>query len=326
MFCLNPQYLFNILWSALWCSPRTCPWSPHIYLLVSCAILLSTQNIFCLLTLKIARYISSATDSTFPQSDMDLTHSQCAADLILTKQKSRSTMLTVYCLNQSKRWDSYVLWPTLRLLLTVPCCYITPQLVLSKNMPHLPAVTLWLLMPVGGNTSNRNLQLYASGAFFSSDSLQLYFCTLASTVAYFIIQEASPWQPFYIHAFIGSKFYPSLIDNISLRILCHNIRNFTVFSIAGRNCPSCRHAIAANLVCSNIYITTYQICSCCMPTGRAVSACYGKQGEVSNIMAQNPQTNIINQWRIKFWSHESMNVKRLSGWCLLNYKVCNCRG
>ena len=166
-------------------------------------------------------------------------------------------MLTMYCLSQSKHWDSYVLWPTLRLLLTVPYCYITPQLVLSKNMPHLPAVTLWLLMPIGWSTSNRNLQLYALVAFFSSYSLQLYLCTLASTVAYFIIQEASPWQPFYIHAFIGSKFYPSLIDNISLRILCHNIRNFTLFSIAGKNSPSCRHATAANLVCRDIYIYIY---------------------------------------------------------------------
>jgi len=40
-------------------------------------------------------------------------------------------------------------------------------------------------------------------------------------------------------------------------------------------------------------------------------------------MARNPQTNIINQGRTKFWSSEIMNVKR---WCLLNCKVCNCRG
>jgi hypothetical protein len=35
-------------------------------------------------------------------------------------------------------------------------------------------------------------------------------------------------------------------------ILCHNIRNSTPFSIAGRNCPSFRHATAADLVCSDI--------------------------------------------------------------------------
>ena len=91
-------------------------------------------------------------------------------------------------------------------------------------------------------------------SFFSSYPLQLYLCILASTVAHFIMQEASPWIPFYIHAFIGSKFCPSLIDGISLRILCHNIINFTQFSIAGRKCPSTRHGTAANLICSDIFI------------------------------------------------------------------------
>jgi len=37
-----------------------------------------------------------------------------------------------------------------------------------------------------------------------------------------------------------------------------------------------------------------------MSGGRAVSACYGNQVEDSNIMAQNPCINIINQGRKKF--------------------------
>jgi len=40
-----------------------------------------------------------------------------------------STMLTTCCLNQTKRWDSYILCPTIRLLLIVSYCYITPYLV-----------------------------------------------------------------------------------------------------------------------------------------------------------------------------------------------------
>jgi len=47
----------------------------------------------------------------------------------------------------------------------------------------------------------------------------------------------------------------SFLD-ISLRILCHNIRNFTLFSIAGRNYCSSRHATAANFVCSDIHTHT----------------------------------------------------------------------
>jgi len=39
-------------------------------------------------TIKIARSISSATDSTLPQSDIDSIHGRCAADLILAKLKS----------------------------------------------------------------------------------------------------------------------------------------------------------------------------------------------------------------------------------------------
>ena len=50
--------------------------------------------------------------------------------------------------------------PTL-LLLIVPYCYITSQLVLSKNMPHLYGIVLWVLMPIGWNASYRSLQLCA---------------------------------------------------------------------------------------------------------------------------------------------------------------------
>jgi hypothetical protein len=117
---------------------------------------------------KIAHSINCATDSTLPPSDIASIHGQCAADftnLNADETKVSSTILTTYRLNKSKSLDSHVLWPTLRLLLTVPYCHITPQSVLSKNMPHVPAVTLWLLMPVGRNTSNSSLQLNASVDF-----------------------------------------------------------------------------------------------------------------------------------------------------------------
>ena len=74
-------------------------------------------------------------------------------------------------------------------------------------------------------------------SFSSPYPLQLYLCTLASKVAHFIMQEASPWLPFYIHAFIGSKFCPSLIDDIRLRILCHNIETSPSFPWQAENAP-----------------------------------------------------------------------------------------
>jgi hypothetical protein len=57
-------------------------------------------------THKIAHSISSATDSTLPQSDIDSIHGQCAADftnLNTEETKVSSTILTTYCLNQ-KVW------------------------------------------------------------------------------------------------------------------------------------------------------------------------------------------------------------------------------
>jgi len=84
-------------------SPRICPWASLIYLLLSFAILINTQNIFCLLTLSNCS-ISSATDSTLPQSDIDSIHGQCAADFMkpnTDETKVRSTILTTYCLKQN---------------------------------------------------------------------------------------------------------------------------------------------------------------------------------------------------------------------------------
>ena len=83
---------------------------------------------------------------------------------------------------------------------------------------------------------------------FLSYFLQLYLCTFALKVANFMIQEASPWPPFYIHAFIGSKFCPSLVDNTRLRIPCHNIiiYHFTINKI-----------ISFNFLLKQIFFTTY---------------------------------------------------------------------
>jgi len=50
---------------------------------------------------------------------------------------------TVCCLlcTVLKYWELYVFRPAL-VPLNAPYCYITPQLVLSKDVPHLHAVTL----------------------------------------------------------------------------------------------------------------------------------------------------------------------------------------
>jgi hypothetical protein len=101
--------------------------------------------------IKIAHSIISVTDSTLPQSDIDCIHVRCAADLILTKLKSQvQCSLCIVLINQNVGTDMY----------------FDLLFFLSKDMPHLSAVTIWLLMPIGWNTANRILQLYASVAFF----------------------------------------------------------------------------------------------------------------------------------------------------------------
>jgi len=53
-------------------------------------------------TIKIAHSISSATDSTLPQSDIDSIHSRCAAGLILMKLKSQvQCCLRIVLVNQN---------------------------------------------------------------------------------------------------------------------------------------------------------------------------------------------------------------------------------
>jgi len=138
------------------------------FIILLCNSIKNSKYLLLADTIEIACSISSAIDSTLPQCYWFFCVRFAADFMELDTDKSKvtCTMLTMYCLNQTKCWDSYLLWPTLLLQLNIPYCYITPQLVLSKNMPHLPAVTLWLLMPICRNTSNRSLQLYASVFFF----------------------------------------------------------------------------------------------------------------------------------------------------------------
>jgi len=60
----------------------------YLFITVLCNSVKHSQYFLSADTIKIARSISSATDSTLPQSDIDSIHGRCAADLILAKLKS----------------------------------------------------------------------------------------------------------------------------------------------------------------------------------------------------------------------------------------------
>jgi len=229
MFGLNPQYIFTSLWSAF-CGPQRPVLGLPLFIYY--CICNSIKHSKCFLfagTIRNAHSISSATDSTFPQSDIDSIHSWCAADLILTKLKSEvRCWLCIVLINQNVGTHMYfdILFVYYWLFRIVILRLVSPKYEYATSVCSniMTASASWL-----EHIQQKSVVLCFS-CFLSAYSLQLYLCTLASKVAYFMIQEASLLLPFYIYAFIGSKFCPSLIENISLRILCHNIRNFNLFS------------------------------------------------------------------------------------------------
>jgi hypothetical protein len=83
----------------------------YLFITVLCNSVKHSKYFLFADTIKIACSISSATDSTLPQSDIDFIRGQCAAEFMklnADETKVRSTMLITYFLNQTKRWDAYV--------------------------------------------------------------------------------------------------------------------------------------------------------------------------------------------------------------------------
>jgi hypothetical protein len=54
-----------------------------------------------------------------------------------------------------------------------------------------------------------------------------------------------------INAFIGSKYYPSVLEIFGIRVPTRNIRNFTTFNCSFSHCPSARCVSAANAICKS---------------------------------------------------------------------------
>jgi hypothetical protein len=57
---------------------------------------------------------------------------------------------------------------------------------------------------------------------------------------------------FLINAFFGTKYCPSVLETVGLRVPTRNIRNFTTFSCSFSHCPSARCASAANAISKSI--------------------------------------------------------------------------
>jgi hypothetical protein len=51
---------------------------------------------------------------------------------------------------------------------------------------------------------------------------------------------------FLINSFCGTKYCPSVLETVGLRVPTRNIRNFTTFSCSFSHCPSARSVSAAN--------------------------------------------------------------------------------
>jgi hypothetical protein len=59
---------------------------------------------------------------------------------------------------------------------------------------------------------------------------------------------------FLTHVYFGSKFRPSVLEIVGLRVPVRYIREFALFNVcsSSKNCPSARCASAANVVCRDV--------------------------------------------------------------------------
>jgi hypothetical protein len=122
----------------------------YLFVTVLCSSVKHSK--YCLFgdTIKIARPLYSVAVRSLPQSEIDSICGWCAANGMkfnTDETKVRSTILTTYCLNLWKCCDSYVLCPSLFLLLIVPYCYITPycKLATDGTLPqsNMDSVHVW---------------------------------------------------------------------------------------------------------------------------------------------------------------------------------------
>jgi hypothetical protein len=74
-----------------------------------------------------------------------------------------------------------------------------------------------------------------------------------------------------------------------------------------------------NILGKCIFITAYQICSCCTSSGRVVFVCCRKYDKVCNITKFNCVANVINQGRTRFISWKNKVEKESI--CLMPSKL-----
>jgi hypothetical protein len=61
---------------------------------------------------------------------------------------------------------------------------------------------------------------------------------------------------FFIQVYLGSKFCPSVLEIVDIRVPARYIRDFALFNVypSSKNCPSARCASAANVVCRDFEV------------------------------------------------------------------------
>jgi hypothetical protein len=93
-------------------------------------------------------------------------------------------------------------------------------------------------------------------SFLSSGPLLLYASSSELNLHTLRMRRHRLDAVFLTQVYSGSKFCPSILETVGLRVPLRRIRDFALFSVCSscKNCPSARCASAANAVCSDDHV------------------------------------------------------------------------
>jgi hypothetical protein len=106
---------------------------------------------------------------------------------------------------------------------------------------------LQLRIPINLSAYKENLQLFATIDFFKTWNTIMDKLNLQTLH----IRRRHLDALFSVNVFCGTKYCPSVLETVGVRVPTRNMRNFTTFPCSFSHCPSARCVSAANAVCKS---------------------------------------------------------------------------